>query len=197
MTNVSRARVIASMALAGFLAAALAGFISPICLLIGVFAKFVLTAAAFGAVLGLGVNHALKTDDQTVIHISAAGFAAGGLIAWLFRSRDGSFTAMTLAIMALIGVAALSYVIKLPRERAVAVTAAATILFPIAIVMMQRVRPPSVTGSLLFVTMMMPLLNFIPLLPFAMFGGILGAMMKWDPEPTGASVRSSRTAASD
>ncbi|HSP16385.1 MAG TPA: hypothetical protein VLV78_16685 [Thermoanaerobaculia bacterium] len=178
--SVSRTRTIASMALAGCLAGAMASFIAPICLIVGVFPKFVITAGAFGAVLGLGVNQALKTDDQRIIHISAGGFAAGGLLAWLFHSPNADFTAMHLAIIALAGMAALSYAAGLPRGRAIVVTAVAAILFPITMSMITRVPIPSVSGSVLYVAAMMPLLSLIPLLPFAIFGAIVGALMNWD-----------------
>lgn len=177
--HISRPRLIAYMALAGLVAGGMMMILAPICLFMGVLAKFVLSCAAFGGALGLGVINAAKVEDSRVIHLSAAGFAAGGLVAWFLRSPNAEFTPLHLAIIGVIGGAAFSYAIHLPVPRAVVVTAAAAILFPISIVAVRYVTPKSLTLPTWLAYLLLPLLFFLPVVPFAAFGGIIGSLIDW------------------
>lgn len=180
---ISRKRLVAYTTLAGFVAGAVMMIMSPLCLLIGVFAKFVLTWAGFGAVLALGICNAAKIEDSRIIHTTAAGFAAGGLLSWFLRAPNANFTAVHLAIIGLCGAAALSYAIRLPKQRAVVLTAVATVLFPIAIWAIQHFTPGgSIQLPTFLAFLLLPVLMFIPILPFAAFGGVIGALIDWGPE---------------
>jgi len=152
-----------------------------LCLLIGVFAKFVLSWAAFGAVLALGVTNAAKIEEPRIVHLTAAGFAAGGLLAWFLHAPGGEFTPLHLAIIGLTGGAALSYAIRLPRQRAIVVTAAATLLFPVAILAIRFFTPGNLRISLpgFWVLLNLPLVMFIPVIPFAAFGAVIGSLIGW------------------
>ena len=179
--RISRTRLVAYMALAGLVAGGVMMILAPLCLLIGVFAKFVLTWAAFGAVLALGVTNAAKINEPRIVHLTAAGFAAGGLLAWFLHAPDGEFTPLHLAIIGLAGGAALSYAIRLQRQRAILVTAAAAVLFPIAIFSIRLFTPGNLRISLpgFWVLLVIPLVMFIPVIPFAVFGGVIGSLIDW------------------
>ncbi|HEY3052685.1 MAG TPA: hypothetical protein VGK04_04775 [Thermoanaerobaculia bacterium] len=70
-----------------------------------------------------------------------------GLLAWFLRSPHRDFTALHLAIIGLTGGAALSYATRLPMQRAILVTAAATLLFPIANFAIRVFTPTKLTIS--------------------------------------------------
>jgi len=177
--RISRPRLIASMALAGLVAGGMMMLLAPICLFMGVLAKFVLSCAAFGGVLGLGLTNAAKVEDSRVIHISAGGFAIGGLLAWFLRAPTADFTPLHLGIIGVCGGAAFSYAIRLPMQRAITVTAAAAILFPISIVAIRYVTPSQITIPRALSFVALPVLFFLPVVPFAAFGGIIGSLIDW------------------
>ena len=182
--RISRGRLVAHMALAGVVAGVVLVILSPICLLVGIFAKFVIDWAAFGAVLALGLTNAAKIDEPRILYITAGGFAGGGLIAWFLHGSSPDFSAVHLAIIGLAGGAALSYAIRLPLRNAVIVTAAAMILFPIAIWAIPRFAPVTMrlnaSGALVYLVIAISL--FLPMLPFAIFGGVIGSLINWSNE---------------
>ncbi len=177
--HISRARLVAYMALAGLVAGGVMMVLAPLCLLIGVFAKFVLSWAAFGAVLALGICNAVKIHNPRIINVTAAGFAGGGLLSWFLHKPGGDFTAVHLAIIGLCGAAALSYAIQLPKQRAVVLTAVATVLFPIAVFAIRHFTPGDIQLPTFLAFLVLPLLMFVPVLPFAAFGGVIGALINW------------------
>lgn len=178
LSTVSRARLITYLALAGLTAALLMSLITPLCLILGVFPRFLLTTAAFGAVLALGINSALRENDTRLINISAAGFAAGGVVAWLFSS-GAQFSAFHLAIIGLGGGAGLAYGLRLPFRRAVPLVIAAVVLFPMAVIL-NPIKPGmsvNVSVPILFAPLISLVAMAIPALPFAAFGGVLGVVL--------------------
>jgi len=188
LAAVSPRRIITYLTLAGLGGAMMMGFIAPLCLIIGVLPRFLITSAAFGAVLGLGVHSAMRDTDTRLVNITAAGFAAGGLVAWLFSS-GGDFTALHGGIMGCIGGASLAYGLGLPRKRSVALVAAATILFPIAAylpsLLVGRTLPmniPMVFSPLVFLIAMV-----IPALPYAVFGCVVGIILSANRIPTAST----------
>lgn len=177
--SISRKRLVSYMALAGLVAGGMMVILAPLCLLIGVFAKFVISWVAFGAVLALGVTNAARIEDPRIIHVTAAGFAGGGLLAWFFRAPGGDFTAVHLAIIGLVGGAALSFAIQLPLQRAIVVTAAATLLFPLAIFAIPLFRPIAKILPLSLGVINAPLFIFVQVIPFAIFGALIGSLIRW------------------
>jgi hypothetical protein len=184
--HISRTRLIAYMALAGLVAGGVLVVLAPLCMLIGVFAKFVLSWAAFGAVLAMGITNATRVSEPRIVQLTAAGFAAGGLLAWFLHAPGGDFTPLHMAIIGLTGGAALSYAIRLPMQRAVVVTAAATLLFPVANFAIRFFTPGNFRISLpgFWVLLIVPILMLIPVIPFAAFGGIIGALIDWSDAET-------------
>lgn len=180
--SVSAKRLIIYLALGGLVAGAIMSILAPICLFIGVFAKFVVSFAAFGAVLALGINSAVREDDTRLIGITAASFAAGGLVAWLIRGT-AQFTAMHFAIIGLIGAAGLCWGLGFGLRRAIPVVAAALVFFPLAVAMLGRFLPEGQISPILAL-LVLPLSIFLPSIPFAFFGGILGAVMAMTEETT-------------
>ena len=151
-------------------------FLAPICLLIGVFAKFVVSFAAFGAVLALGINSAVGEPNSRFINIGAGSFAAGGLVAWLMAG-SGQFTPLHFSVIGLIGTAGLARGLGLPLRSAIPVVATAVVVFPISILLLRTsLFPRNIEGGL-GLLLLLPALVFIPSLPFALFGGVLGGVI--------------------
>jgi hypothetical protein len=182
--RISRRRLVAYMALAGLVAGGVLFVLGPICLLVGIFAKFVIDWAAFGAVIALGLTNALKIEEPRILYTTAAGFAGGGLVAWLLHGSSSEFSGVQLAIIGLAGGAALSHAIRMPLRKAAMVTVAAMILFPIAIWAIPRFAPItmrlSASGPLVYLVFAISM--FLPMLPFAVFGGVIGSLISWSNE---------------
>jgi hypothetical protein len=180
----SRARVITYLTLAGLTAAMLMGALAPLCMLIGSFARFLLTTAAFGAVLGLGIHSALRQEERHLVNLSAAGFAGAGAVAWLFRG-GAEFHAVHLAIIGFGGGVALAYGLGLNRPRAAALVVAATLLFPFSVFLTSLFAGRSLPFSLpMFLLPILALIGIaLPALPFALFGLVLGVILTIRPDP--------------
>ncbi|MDQ6799699.1 MAG: hypothetical protein M3041_02560 [Acidobacteriota bacterium] len=63
-------------------------------------------------------------------------------------------------------------------QRAIVVTAAATLLFPTAIWAIRFFTPSSIRLPGISIVLL-PLVMFIPVTPFAVFGGIIGSLIDW------------------
>ena len=174
--SVSSRRLILYLALGGLVAGAMMSLLAPICLIIGVFAKFVISFGAFGAVLALGINSAVGEQDNRLINMTAASFAAGGLLAWLMRGT-GEFTVIHFAVIGLVGAAGLAWTLGFDLRRSAAVVITAVIFFPLSIIMIGAFIPKGEFSMGISGLLLLPLLLFIPSIPFAIFGGVLGAVM--------------------
>lgn len=175
--TVSKKRLVVYMALAGLVGGAMMSFMAPLCMIIGSYARFSLTCLTLGAVLALGVNSAVQEENNTLIEIVGGGFAAGGSVAWLLsKSGTRPFTPLEFGVIGLFGAASLAWGLGLPMKRAILVVIAATIAFPIAAKI--QVAVPQFSNFLLSVLAH----KFIPYLPLAAFGGVVGAVIAYTDE---------------
>ena len=174
--SVTPKRLVLYLALAGLVAGAMLFILAPLCMIIGVFPKFVLSFAAFGAVFALGINNAAGETDQRLVMMSSLAFAGGGLVAWSLKGGI-DFTPARFAVIAIIGTAGLAYALGLSVKRAVPVVAAAAVIFPISILLI-----PKTFGLLSLGLLAVPLQFLIPALPFALFGAVVGSVMSMTGE---------------
>jgi len=175
VTTVSRSRLITYLALAALTGAWLMMILSPICLIFGGFGHDVIVTAAFGAVLGLGINSATKESNPRLIQLSAAGFAAGGLVASILPVPLGEFgfTPVHFAVIGACGAAGLAWALKLSLRQAIPMVAAAVIFFPLSFAL-DMARHSSGANIPFFFGLGLVALMLVRFLPFAMFGAILG-----------------------
>lgn len=181
-------RLILFVALGAFAARVLMQFIAPICLIFGGFARFIITSAAFGAVLAWGINKAFReTDNNRLVNISAAGFTAGGMVAWLFSSSGSDWRPIHAFLMALIGTAVMCYGLGLSISRAVPAVIAAAILFPLSEAL-NPLKPQagSFEGPAFLIPLVILALYVLPAVPFLLFGSVLGAVIAYAPDGVGA-----------
>ncbi|MGZ8868812.1 MAG: DUF4339 domain-containing protein [Thermoanaerobaculia bacterium] len=180
-TSVTPKRLITYLALGGLAAGAIMSILAPICLIFGVFAKFVLSFGAFGAVMGLAINSAVREPNTRLINLSAASFAAGGLVAWAMAGTS-QFTPLHLAVIGMIGTAGLVYALGLPIKSALPVVIAAAVMFPVSVLLIPKIIPEGGVNLGRATLLLLPLLIFLPAVPFALFGGVLGGVMSMTGE---------------
>jgi hypothetical protein len=183
--TVSAGRLIAYLTLAGFTAALMMSILAPVCMIFGGFAHDLLITGAFGAVLGLGINSALKQSNSRMINICAAGFAVGGLVATILPVPLGEFgfSGVHLAVIGLCGGIGLAWALRLPPVRAIPVVAAATILFPLSL-MAHPARHGmglNIHVPLLLTPVLLLVVMSVPCIPFAIFGTVLGLTLAYGP----------------
>jgi hypothetical protein len=194
--TVSPARLITYLALAGLTAGWMMMILAPICMIFGGFLHDVVDLGAFGAIFGLGINSALKESDPRMIYVPAAGFAIGCAVAEILPIRMGEFgfTGIHLGVIGLCGGIGLTYALRLTLPRALPMVIAATILFPVSLMLdparhniIFNLPAPLRVGCIGFV-LVVTTVSVVRFLPIAVFGAILGATLAYGPGARQSSV---------
>jgi hypothetical protein len=173
--TVSRARLITYLGLAGLTGGFIMMILGPLCMVLGGMGHDLVVTGAFGGVIGLGINSATKESNPRLIQLAAAGFAAGGLLAWILPVPLGEFgfTPVHLAVIGICGTAALAWALKFTLRQAIPMVIAAAILFPLSFALDLARHTTSVNVPVFYGLGILALL-IVRFLPFAMFGAGLG-----------------------
>jgi len=153
----------------------------PICRLIGVWAKIVLSSAALGAIGGYYLG-SYSDDADRVMYYAAAGFAIGGVVFFLLGGR--AFDAIVNAVIAgFIGGAGLGLGWR-DRRSAIYIGVVCAVLTPLAFYLNHHIID-YVFGSGIQVSGLFKILTFallalvVPYLGFAVLGGSIGAILAY------------------
>ena len=149
----------------------------------------VVDLAAFGAIFGLGINSAMKQSDPRMIHVPAAGFAIGCVVAKILPIAMGQFgfTGFHLGVIGFFGGIGLAYALRLPVPRATPLVIAATILFPVSLMLDPARRGILINLPIPWILQIVADIA-IRFFPIAVFGAILGVILAYGPGARRASV---------